>query len=68
MDSDNNLLGKGLLEARKHSENPILRNIQGGIYKAITLGGEDAPPDPAIIPILDKFISLKFIDAFVIAS
>ncbi len=46
MDSDNNLLGKGLLEARKHSENPILRNIQGGIYKAITLGGEDAPPDP----------------------
>ena len=47
MDSNDRLLSKGLLEARKHSENPILKNIQSGIYKAITICGEDAPPDPA---------------------
>ena len=46
MDSNDRLLSKGLLEARKHSENPILKNIQSGIYKAITIGGENAPPDP----------------------
>ena len=46
MDSNDRLLSKGLLEARKHSENPILKNIQSGIYKAITIGGADAPPDP----------------------
>ena len=45
-DSNDRLLSKGLLEARKHSENPILKNIQSGIYKAITVGGENAPPDP----------------------
>ena len=56
MDSNDRLLSKGLLEARKHSENPILKNIQSGIYKAITIGGENAPPEsrrgriPAYIP------------------
>ena len=34
MDLNDRLLSKGLLEARKHSENPILKNIQGGIYKS----------------------------------
>ena len=34
---------KSILASRKHQENPILRNIQGGIYKAITVGGF---PDP----------------------
>ena len=49
MDSNDRLLGKGLLEARKHSENPILKNIQSGIYKAITIKKKkkkNAPPDP----------------------
>ena len=43
MNSNDNLLGKGILDARKHLENPILKNLQGGIYKAITVGGK---PDP----------------------
>ncbi|OUU28342.1 MAG: hypothetical protein CBB97_04700 [Candidatus Endolissoclinum sp. TMED37] len=34
---------KSILASRKHQENPILKNIQGGIYKAITVGGF---PDP----------------------
>ena len=40
MNSNDNLLGKGILDARKHLENPILKNLQGGIYKAITVGGK----------------------------
>ena len=38
-----NSYASSIIENRKHQENPILKNINSGIYKAITVGGK---PDP----------------------
>lgn len=41
--NNDNLLGKSIQSERKHYDNPLLRNVQSGVWKAITVGGK---PDP----------------------
>lgn len=41
--NNDNLLGKSIQSERKHYDNPLLRNVQSGVWKAITVGGT---PDP----------------------
>ena len=41
--NNDNLLGKSIQSERKHYENPLLRNVQSGVWKAITVGGNNRP-------------------------